>query len=519
MNRLTSLFLLAASFFLAPLFAREEAFLPVCVMKGDVLEVAFSLPPGGHVYREGFAVAVNGQTVSPLEASPPAMIPDALTGGEIAAYEGAVFFHYRVSPPFAFSVSYQACDADQCHLPKTLAYSADALGNVALIETPPAAPSDPAAWVPEGFSVRTGGGYMNADEFLAFLKGDTASATGFKGFLSDPAEFVRQRGLWLALFFVLLGGVLLNLTPCVLPMIPVSLAIIGAGGGKGRRIQGAIRGGAYGLGIAAVYGSLGLAVVLTGGFFGAIQASPWFNLGVAALFAVLALSLFDLFFIDFSRFSSPDPAKQKQGIAAAFATGAVSALLAGACVAPVVLAVLLLTGAYYAQGRTAALLLPFLLGLGMALPWPIAGAGLSIAPRPGMWMVRVKQIFGALLILLALWYGKTAFEGFTAKPAETASENAFSAGDRAAWEKAVEQAKAENKMLVVDFWATWCKNCLAMEKTTFRNERVKAALAGSIVVNVQAERPNEGSAKAMLDAFSISGLPGFLILTPGKEIQ
>ena len=81
--------------------------------------------------------------------------------------------------------------------------------------------------------------------------------------------------------------------------------------------------------------------------------------------------------------------------------GAVAALLAGACVAPVVIQVVLFSSNLYATGTTIALALPFCLGLGMAIPWPIAGAGLAALPKPGAWMVRVKQAFGVFILATA----------------------------------------------------------------------------------------------------------------------
>ena len=188
-----------------------------------------------------------------------------------------------------------------------------------------------------------------------------------------------------------------------------------------------------------------------------------------------------------------------------------SALLAGACVAPVVLAVLLLAGTLYAGGATGAQFLPFVLGAGMALPWPFAGAGLSVLPSPGMWMVRVKQAFGVFLIALAAYYAYLAAVGFL-PAAQVAREGSIIAGDRAAWETKVAQAKREGKPLFVDFWATWCKNCSVMEKTTFDDERVKSRLADYVVVKVQAEKPDQSPAKEMLEAFGVRGLPGFVVL-------
>src|SRR5205085_3434110 len=125
-------------------------------------------------------------------------------------------------------------------------------------------------------------------------------------------------------------------TPCVLPMIPINLAIIGAGAQAGSRSRGFMLGLAYGVAMALVYGILGLVVILTAGTFGTINSSPWFNAGIAILFVVLALAMFDLLVIDFSKYSSQvkigEPGRGT--FLVAFSMGAVAALLAGACVAP-----------------------------------------------------------------------------------------------------------------------------------------------------------------------------------------
>src|SRR5206468_6320457 len=97
----------------------------------------------------------------------------------------------------------------------------------------------------------------------------------------------------------------------------------------------------------------------------------------------------------------------------AFSMGAVAALLAGACVAPVVIQVVLFSSSLYAAGTRIALALPFFLGIGMAVPWPIAGAGLAALPKPGLWMVRVKQAFGVVILATAAYYGYEAYGLFS----------------------------------------------------------------------------------------------------------
>jgi thiol:disulfide interchange protein DsbD len=251
-------------------------------------------------------------------------------------------------------------------------------------------------------------------------------------------------------------------------------------------------------------------ILRSGLFIGTLQSSPWFSLAVALLFGALALSLFDLFAIDLTRYSGRLGIRG-QGLFAAFLMGGLSAILAGACVAPVVLAVLLLAGTLTTEGVAGAQLLPFVLGLGMALPWPFAGAGLSVLPRPGAWMVRVERAFGAILLGMCLYYGYLAFIGFM-PTAVSERKGSILAGDAEAWRQALGQAEKEGKPVFVDFWATWCKNCTAMEKSTFQDPQVVERLKKYYVILVQTEQPKHPEAKEMLHAFGIRGLPGFAVL-------
>jgi thiol:disulfide interchange protein len=267
--------------------------------------------------------------------------------------------------------------------------------------------------------------------------------------------------------------------------------------------------------MAAAYGILGLLVVLTGSKFGAINASPWFNLSVALLFAVLALAMFDVYTIDFSRFQGRfNTISAGSGALVIVALGALAAILSGACVAPVVLSVLLLSASLYAQGHVAALLLPFILGLGMALPWPLAGAGLACLPKPGRWMERIKHGFGVLILLAAVYY---AYTGLTIwRPWQHQPPSGTSEGWLTSLPEALSRADQEQKPVFIDFWASWCKNCHAMEAKKFRNAQVRRQLESFVRVKVQAEHPNQSPDRDILDAFGVIGLPTYVILKPNR---
>lgn len=369
------------------------------------------------------------------------------------------------------------------------------------------------------FRVRaTGVGYMPTGPFLRFL--DQAESNGpqadggFRLFLSDPMTFMRQSGLPATMLLVLLGGLALNLTPCVLPMIPINLAILGAGAQRGSRMRGCALGSAYGAGIVLVYGLLGASVVATGTHFGAIQSSPWFNLAIALIFVVLALAMFDVVRIDFSGLQARagGPPQRRGGFSTAFTMGMVAAFLAGACVAPVVIAVLLLASGLGSAG----VLLPFLLGMGMALPWPFAGAGLSLLPKPGKWMVYVKYGFGAAILCLAFHHTHLAWRAWhpvTAAQAEALQgQHIVDGTSNAGLAKSLRQARLAKIPVFLDFQAGWCKNCQMMEAATFRSAPVKARLKSYTFIRYLADHPQNSNTQAVLDHFGVKGLPTFVIL-------
>jgi thiol:disulfide interchange protein len=476
--------------------------------RAPAVKVRFEIPPGHVLYPEAIEVAtVSGEALAPLLVPAAAQRPDPFTGEPKPLYD-ASFDALYVLPPAgldAVQVGYQGCNDRVCFMPQSLILS---LSGTA---PPPPAPgsasgeAEPAGGfsIPADFMVRaTGTGYQNEEEFLGFL--DRASA--------PAAARARPRGFWATLILVLAGGIALNFTPCVLPMIPINLALIGAGARAASRGRGFFLGSMYGLGMAVAYGALGAGVVLTGSRFGQINASPGFNAAIALLFAGMALAMFDVIRIDLSRFQGGGSApRASAGVWAVFGLGAIAALLAGACVAPVVISVLLLAGAQVAAGNQAGLLWPFLLGVGMALPWPLAGAGLARLPKPGAWMNRVKVVFGVFILLMALYYGNLARQLWAARgPVGEAGAD----GPSADWNRVWAEARAQRKPVFVDFWASWCKNCEAMEKTTFTRPAVRARLEEFVVVKYRAERMGDPPARPVLDAFEVRGLPTYVILVP-----
>jgi thiol:disulfide interchange protein DsbD len=185
----------------------------------------------------------------------------------------------------------------------------------------------------------------------------------------------------------------------------------------------------------------------------------------------------------------------------------------------VVIQVVLFSSNLYAKGTQSALALPFFLGIGMAIPWPFAGAGLAAMPKPGAWMVRVKQGFGVLIIASAIYYAYLCYEIFSSRTVDT-SQVASSAhaklqeGWHASLADGLAVAEREHKPVLIDIWASWCKNCLTMDKTTLQDAGVKAALDGYVKIKLQAEQPDDEAIKPLMQRFNAVGLPAYVILKP-----
>ena len=362
---------------------------------------------------------------------------------------------------------------------------------------PPAAGETPSAGNDATASApRIAQGYMDADAFIAFLDGRRPAG-------GDTEEGLASMPVWLMLLAVLFGGFCLNLTPCVLPMMPVTLMVIGRSPSRGLM---------YALGLALAYGTLGVAASAFGLSFGAIQGNPWFNAAVAAVFAVFALAMSGAFFIDFSgrknTLASSLGGKTAPGVFA-FLMGVAGAVLAGACVAPVLLAVLAHSAVLSSSGdKVLAVALPFVLGAGMALPWPFAAAGLKVLPKPGAWMKHVNRVFAAIVFAFAVWYGRLAWIGFAA---DGALQRGSSRSGRLVEFGSPAEFSLEGleRPVLVDCWASWCKNCAAMEAKTFADPAVKKKLENWTVVRLRAENIPE---LLKLPGFEkIVGLPAFVV--------
>ena len=495
---LTFLALCCAAMISAGPFAWE------CRIDGNRLLVTCDIAPGYYFYRSTLVFDVrdgSGRALWPVTVPKGEVIADDMFGQVEVYTSGRKTWIFQNDGPFVrASVNFQGCrksdekSAAMCFMPETVVLRLPGTTPASRIE-------DKIALLPlslDGYVFeRKLTGYHPAPSFSAWIDGKkTAEKTNLA---EGPLPgFLALAGL------ALLAGLGLNLTPCVLPMIPVTLAIIGAGRDNSGR-QGFLRGLSYGSGMAAAYGVLGLAVMFAGARFGELQSSMLFNIIIAVIFLLLSLAMGGVFDLDFSRFSAKFRfgMKDRGRLVMAFLMGGVSALLAGACVVPVAVGLLLLASERYAQIGFPALFLPFLLGAGMALPWPFAGAGLAVLPKPGKFMVGVKYLFAAIVFCAALWYGYTAWELRPQAWNADAEIRRFDA--------ALADAAAKKKDVIIDFQASWCKNCRAMKKVLAQKE-IAEKLKDFEVIEFRAESLADSRISALLRKWDIPGLPAFVLL-------
>ena len=338
----------------------------------------------------------------------------------LAVYAGTVKVSFEVTLDKSYqgseavvegTVTYQGCNDQSCLAPEEAAFSgtfpaagAKAQGTAAAVippsagkETPsqvPAGPVDPAK---PGAAVSSGPG-KGPEPLEQPTPGPSKGTVPFQG-----------KGLPLIFALVFLGGLGLNLTPCVYPLIPITISYFGgqAQGKKGGIVGHAVL---YVLGMAVTYSILGVIAALTGGLFGAALQYPPVLVFIALVMIALAMSMFDVYELRMPAFLNRLAGSQQKGYFGTLIMGLTVGIVAAPCIGPFVLGLLTYVGD---RGNVVlGFSLFFVLALGLGVPFIFLGifsGSLSRLPRSGAWMVWVRKIFGFILIAMALYFLKPLF--------------------------------------------------------------------------------------------------------------
>jgi thiol:disulfide interchange protein DsbD len=401
-------------------------------------------------------------------------------------------------------------------------------------------------------------------------------AVAFAG--DDAFTQALQKGPFFAGAAAFLGGLLTAATPCVYPMIAITVSIFGAREATSRR-QAMLLSTSFVMGIVMLFTPMVVGAALTGSLFGTLLSNKWVVLGLVAIFVVLASSMFGAF-----EMVLPDALMQRLssvggvGYGGAFVLGLVSAIVAAPCTGPV------LTGVLLWIGKTQNVVLGSVVGatfaLGLGLPFWLVGTFAVSLPKGGKWMVGVKSIFGIVILVYAIHLltvfpavrnlarPDIAFMGIAAgvalvgvlsggvhldwsdggvvtklrkgtgvalavvgaglvwtswelpKEAPPAEPGAIALTWEHSEEAAAARAKAEKRPLLVDFTAEWCAACKEIAKHTFADPRVmeKAVAAKFVAVKVDATNDEDPQVDAVKGKYKVVGLPTVVIYdSTGQE--
>ncbi len=421
---------------------------------------------------------------------------------------------------------------------------------------------------------------MNARSRIAFAVATFAAVAWLPDLLaggpSGPHGDLGLGGLlgsgsWLAPAAAFTGGLLTSLTPCVYPLIPITVSIFGARTTR-TRAEAILLSALYVVGIAVTYSALGVGAALTGRAFGTAMQSPWVAGGVALFLAAMAASMFGAFELQLppalqARLSSVGGA----GRAGALAMGLVAGVIAAPCTGPVLTAALTFVAARGSVALGLSVMFPYALGMG--LPFFLIGAFSISLPKSGAWMETVKSLFGVALLAAAgiylrdllpqlrplfssaRWAAPAAggaaalgvllgalhgsFHGGVAGRAAKAlgvllavggvvyASGAAAARERArsaaglAWlhdePAALARARALGRPVAIDFWADWCVACKELDRA-WDDPAVRAEADRFVMLKVDGT-DDDLPFEALVDRYHVAGMPTVVFIdSRGREL-
>lgn len=390
------------------------------------------------------------------------------------------------------------------------------------------------------------------------------AATARADFADDLADKLRgalASGNWsLALAALFGGGIGTSLTPCVYPMIAITVSVFGARQAKSR-LEGALLSTSFVLGMALLYSGIGVAVAATGSFFGEALGSPYVLVAIALLMLTFAASFFGAFDLNLpASLQNKLASAGGMGVKGAFVLGLVTSIIAAPCTGPALGLFLPWIGQSGNMGFGAVGLFAYALGLG--LPFWIVGTFAVSLPKSGRWLEAVKSAFGIVMVIVAVYYLAKIPEGvdtwiersflwlavgvclmalglglgavhlsFHDTPATVKLRKslgiamsvaggallvvwvqALPPGAKIAWLDDYHAARASaaqsGRPLLVDFGANWCGACGELDRNTFSDPRVVAEARRFVPVRVDLSAGQvTPDRRAALASYNQRGLP------------
>jgi thiol:disulfide interchange protein DsbD len=492
---------------------------------------------------------IEGVSFGKIHYQKPELVDFSFSDTKVSVYEGKSYARttITITPDFAdedlvirANIDYQACNDQSCLAPTSV--------SVTKLVTILEAGSN---IIPQNQEV--------FDKAAPHFEENTGSDD------QEMGNVLRSSGLLYSLIFIYLGGLALNLTPCVYPLIPITISYFG---GQGEGNKGAITARAilYVVGMAVTYSILGMVAALTGSLLGSALQNPLVLIFIALVLLGLALSMFGVYEIRVPQSLALIGGKNRSGYLGTFLMGLTVGLIAAPCIGPFVLGLLTYVGEL--GDPFLGFLMFFVLALGLGTPFLLlgifSGAAASL-PRSGAWMVWVRILFGFVLIGMAIYFleplfptkglyyytlailaiisgiylgwidknsGKTGFKIarnivgvlfiiigiFIAWPTETQAEGGI------LWQsyqsELLIKAKNEQKPVIMDFYADWCIPCKELDKFTFSDSRVIEASSDFVTLKVDLTSFQSEETSKLREKYSIKGVPTILFLSAsGEEIS